>query len=927
MEKKLFLLDAFALIYRAFYAFGDRPIINSKGMNTSAIFGFTNTLLDVLKKEKPTHIAVVFDTAEPTLRHIESTDYKANREAMPEGISSAIPYIFKLLQGFKIPIISSDGYEADDIIGTLAKKASLHGFKTFMMTPDKDFGQLVGENIFIYKPARFGNSAEVLDVEAVCKRYEISRPEQVIDILGLMGDKVDNISGIPGIGEKTAIQLIKDFDSIENLLANTDQLKGKLKEKIIEHREKAISSKRLATIICDAPVELNEEELKIEEPDKDVLKKLFEELEFRRLAQQVLGVEPNKPSIVPPLQGSLFDTGEVLIEIEVPLEAPHYKSITDVVHQYNLIDTPEKRKDLLNYLLSWPEISFDTETTGLDLQSAELVGISFSVKPFEAFYVPVPSVFDQALEIVQAFRPVLENLTILKIGQNTKYDICMFKKYGIEVAEPLFDTMIAHYLLQPEMRHNMNVLSENYLQYSPVSIETLIGKKGKGQLSMRDIDLEKIKEYAGEDADITLQLKHKFLPLLIENGTKNLFDEVEIPLVKVLTNMEAEGVRLDKNALSVFSEELGIEIIKVEEEIQGLAGTKFNVSSPKQVGEILFEILKIVEKPQKTKTGQYSTGEDVLSKLAGKHPIINKILDYRELQKLKSTYVDTLPLLVSPVTGKIHTTYNQVVAVTGRLSSDNPNLQNIPIRTDKGKEVRKAFVSRNPDFVILSADYSQIELRIIAELSKDMGMIEAFKSGTDIHTATASKVYNVGLTEVASEMRRNAKMVNFGIIYGISAFGLSERLNIPRKEAASIIEQYFLQYPGIRTYMQENIELARSQGYVETILGRKRYLRDINSANAIVRGFAERNAINAPVQGSAADMIKVAMIRIHDDIQKAGLLSRMILQVHDELVFDAHREELIILKEIIENRMKTAIPLSVPMEIGIGHGNNWLEAH
>ncbi|MES2286527.1 MAG: DNA polymerase I [Bacteroidota bacterium] len=960
-NKKLFLLDAFALIYRAYFAFSNNHRINSKGVNTSAVLGFTNTLLEVLKKEKPSHIAVVFDTSEPTVRHVEFAEYKAGREAMPEDLSASIPYIIKLIEGFNIPVLYSNGYEADDVIGTLAKKAELEGFTTYMMTPDKDFGQLVSDNIFIYKPARLGNGMEIMGVKEVCKKWDIQNVNQLIDILGLMGDKVDNISGIPGVGEKTAIQLVKDFGSIENLIQNTDKLKGKLKEKVIEHKDKAIQSKWLATIICDVPIEFNEEALKMEEPNREVLKELFTELEFRRLAEQMgLGFNPTNSSPAAPVvegtplkspapkktnpnQVDLFaveDTAVITLEHETITEiyieetgigaqpGVSLLKIDQVPHAYHLIDSKEKREQLIIELNKQSEICFDTETTGLDVNQAELVGLSFAFKTSEAYYIPFPQDFNEAQLLVNEFKLLFENESITKIGQNIKYDLAILKRYDIEIKGKLFDTMVAHFLIQPDMRHNMNVLAETYLNYSPVSIETLIGKKGKEQLGMRNVPIEEIKEYAGEDADITLQLKNIFDPMLVDAQIKKLFDEIEIPLIPVLAAMEAEGIALDKNALNELSIELKKDILIMETEIQALAGTTFNVSSPKQVGQILFEVLKIVEKPKKTKTGQYATGEDVLIKLVAKHEIVGKILDYRELVKLKNTYVDTLPELVNPRTGRIHTSYNQVVAVTGRLSSDNPNLQNIPIRTERGREIRKAFIPRDENYILLSADYSQIELRIIAELSKDEGMIEAFLSGQDIHKATAAKVYNVSLEEVTPDMRRNAKMVNFGIIYGISAFGLAERLNIPRKEAGAIIENYFSKYPGIKTYMDENIEIARERGYVETIMGRRRYLRDINSSNHTVRGYAERNAINAPIQGSAADMIKIAMINIHKDFKDQNLRSKMLLQVHDELVFDVWKEELDVVKSIVENRMKNAITsLNVPMEVGMGVGKNWLEAH
>jgi len=942
-NKKLFLLDAFALIYRAYFAFSNNHRINSKGLNTSAIFGFTNTLLELLKKEKPTHIAVVFDTAEPTQRHIDFVDYKAHREEMPEDLAKSIPYIKRLIEGFKIPVIEAPGFEADDIIGTLAKKAEKNGYITYMMTPDKDFGQLVTDNIFIFKPPRGGGSFEIMGPKEICEKWQIKNVNQLIDILGMMGDTADNIPGIPGVGEKTAIKLVQEFESMENLYKNTDKLKGKLKEKVENNKEQAFQSKQLATIILDVPVEFEEDKLIMEEPDKVALKELFTELEFRRLAEQVLGEtiatpvkeekseQKSSEKKTDSSQIDLFGQPEHPfdeVKEEVKEEAVTvFKNITEVKHNYTSADTKEKREKLAADLLKQKSVCFDTETTGLDTLNVEIVGMSFSWKAHEGYYVPVPANQKEAQQIIDEFKPFFENEKIEKIGQNIKYDLSVLKNYGVEIKGHLFDTMIAHFLIQPEMRHGMDVLSETYLGYSPVSIETLIGKKGKNQISMRDVDAEQIKEYAAEDADVTFQLKEKFVPMLEKVKAQKLFEEVEIPLVPVLAAMEREGIKLDINALKEYSIELEKEIQKVDKEIQTLAGTSFNTSSPKQVGEVLFERLKIVEKAKKTKTGQYATGEDVLSKLVNKHPIVPKILDYRELVKLKNTYVDTLPELVDKKTNRIHTSYNQVVAVTGRLSSDNPNLQNIPIRTDKGREIRKAFIPRDENFVLLSADYSQIELRIMAELSKDEAMIEAFNSGQDIHAATAAKVYNIDLKSVTSDMRRNAKMVNFGIIYGISTFGLADRLNIPRKEAATIIENYFQKYSRIKDYMDETVELARKKGYVETILGRRRNLRDINSSNHTVRSFAERNAINAPIQGSAADMIKIAMINIHKDFIDKKFKSKMLLQVHDELVFDVHKTEIEKVKPVIEERMKNAIKMTVPMEVGMGTGKNWLEAH
>jgi len=935
--KKLFLLDAFALIYRAYFAFSNNPRVNSKGLNTSAVFGFTNTLLDVIKKEQPTHIAVVFDTAEPTVRHTEYTEYKANREEMPEDLAASLPYIFDLLEGLNITTLKSDGFEADDIIGTLAKEASQKGFVTYMMTPDKDYGQLVSDNIFIYKPGYKGGPPEKLGVAEVCARYGIERPEQVIDILGLMGDAVDNIPGIPGVGEKTATALIQQFGSVENLIQNTDQLKGKLKEKVEQHKEQALFSKKLATIIIDAPVPFVEDELVAREYNREKLEQVLNELEFRRLAQQLLGVtisdtSPEEDATgvskkTKPGQMDIFgNTGAEAEEVE-PIETPLMKHIDTVSHQYYVAQTKSERNQLIELLNAQPVFAFDTETTGLDVLTAEIVGLSFSWKAHEGWYVPIPADRNEAQNILDEFKSLLENDSSIKVGQNIKYDYNILMRYGIQVRGSMFDTMIAHYLIQPDMRHNMDVLSETYLHYKPVSIETLIGKKGKTQLSMRDVPLSAIAPYAAEDADITWQLKETFAPILQESGTEKLFRELEMPPMPVLAAMEQEGIRLDSEALHLYSADLEKEIIALDQEIQQMAGTPFNVSSPKQVGDILFEVLKVAEKPKKTKTGQYATGEDILQKLAGKHPIINKILEYREVVKLKNTYVDALPLMVNPTTGRVHTSFNQVVAATGRLSSDNPNLQNIPIRTSKGREIRRAFIARDENHVLLSADYSQIELRIIASLSKEHNMIAAFKSGHDIHAATAARVYGVELEAVTSDMRRNAKMVNFGIIYGISAFGLAERLNIPRKEAQEIIGQYSMQYPAIKEYMDGQIAFAKEHGYVETILGRRRYLRDINSANAVVRGFAERNAINAPIQGSAADMIKLAMILIHRELKEGGFNTKMLLQVHDELVFDVPLTEVDRVKPLIEDGMRNALTMDVPIEVGIGTGKNWLEAH
>jgi DNA polymerase-1 len=917
-KKKLFLLDGFALIFRAHFAFINNPRINSKGLNTSAVFGFTNTILEIIKNQKPTHIAVAFDTAEPTHRHTEFEAYKAHRDEMPEDISAAIPYIFELLKAMNICTFSKGGFEADDIIGTLAVIAENNGFETYMMTPDKDFGQLVSDNIHIYKPARMGNAAEVLGVREICAKYEIQHPKQVIDILGLMGDTADNIPGIPGVGEKTAIQLIKQFGSIENLLENTQELKGKLKEKVENNKQMAIQSKWLATILCDVPVDWNEEELKLKEVNKEAIKELFAELEFKTLLPRLIGT--------PAPAASLFS--ELDEEENAEIEKVNFKTAETTSHEYILLDSNEKIELLVNEILQKKVFCFDTETTALEILDANLVGMSFSLESHKAYYLPFSDNFEESKKLVSNFVSVFLDESIIKIAQNIKYDLAVLKKYGIEIRGKLFDTMLAHYILEPDSRHGMDFLSETILGYQPIEIETLIGPKGKNQKSMKDVSLDLIKEYAAEDADITFQLFEKLSKRIEEiPNAKSILEDVEIPLVPVLAAMEEQGVRIDELALKEMSKDLEIEIAKLEEIIVELAGTKFNIASPKQLGDVLFDVLKIDEKAKKTKTGQYATGEDVLSKLENKHPIISKILDYRELQKLKNTYVDTLPLLVNKKSNRIHTSFNQAVAATGRLSSNNPNLQNIPIKTAKGREVRKAFIARSQDYILLSADYSQIELRIIASMSGDTGMIEAFNEGLDIHTATASKVFGVELSEVTKEMRGKAKMVNFGIIYGISAFGLSERLNIPRQEAKEIIDNYFKEFGMLRQYMQNNIEFAKQHGFVETLIGRRRYLRDINSANAMTRGFAERNAINAPIQGTAADMIKIAMINIHKRMKEERLDSKMILQVHDELVFDVHPSELEKLKVIVSKEMREALPLKVPVEVEMGTGKNWLEAH
>ena len=951
-RKKLFLLDGMALVYRAYFAFSQNPRITSYGFNTSAIFGYANTVLDIIKKEKPTHIGVSFDTSEPTARHIEYEAYKAHREEMPEDISKALPYIMRLTEAFKIPILIKPGFEADDIIGTLAKQAEKQGFDVYMMTPDKDFGQLVSEHIFIYKPARMGNDYEIMGIPEVLKRWEITDVKQVIDILGMWGDAVDGIPGIPGIGEKTAKLLVQKYGSMEGLYEHTHELKGKQKEKVEAFKEQAFLSKRLATIDLNVPIELEEEKLVFETADKEACEALFAELEFKTMAKRVFGGTEESGSFSggttqsaaksqKPAANSgfdLFNQGnnessaiekreEELSEEEIPSTPKN--NATTILHTYHLIDTPEKRATLIADLLQQPEVCFDSETTSLDELTAEVVGLSFAYKKGEAYYVPFPESREEAQVIMNEFKPLFENEQIVKIGQNIKYDLSILKNYGVALKGKWFDTMLAHYLIDADLRHGMDFLANNYLNYDPISIETLIGKKGKNQLNMRTVELEKIKEYAAEDADVTYQLKELFAPQLPERNAQKLFDEVEVPLINVLNDMEREGIRINAQFLNDYSVELAKEIGALEKRIHELAGVNFNIASPKQLGEVLFDHLKLDPKAKKTKTGQYQTGEDVLQGLS-EHEIARCILDVRQLQKLKSTYVDALPMLIHPKTGRVHTSFNQAVAATGRLSSTEPNLQNIPIKTAKGREIRKAFIPRNEEYVLMSADYSQIELRVIASIAKEENMIDAFKQGIDIHTATAAKVYNVDLSEVSSEQRRNAKAVNFGIIYGQSAFGLSQSLGIPRKEAAAIIEEYFKQYPRIKNYMSDSIHFAQEHGYVETILGRRRYLRDINSKNFTVRGFAERNAINAPIQGSAADMIKVAMLKVDAAIRdpKSEIHhSKMILQVHDELLFDVHKSEIEKMKVLVKTQMEAAMQLDVPIQSEVGVGDNWLEAH
>lgn len=920
-DKKLFLLDGMSLIYRAYFAFQQNPRITSYGLNASAMFGFTNTLLDVLNKQKPTHIAVVFDTSAPTQRHIDFEAYKAHREEMPEDLKRSIPYINRIIEGFNIPVITLDGYEADDIIGTLALQAGELGFEVYMMTPDKDYAQLVRDNVFIYKPGRLGSPDEILGVKEVLQKWEIERVDQVIDILGLWGDAVDNIPGVPGVGEKTAKKLIAEYGSIENILEHTDELKGKMKEKFEENREQALMSKKLATIIIDVPVELHPEDLIFKEKDTEKLTEVFKELEFRNIMKRVFGEENNQP-----VQASLFGEINQVSQPSHELPVRDFKTIYNTRHKYTAIQTEEEIKALIAELDGAKEFCFDTETTGLVAFDADIVGMSFCIKPGEAWYVPCPQDFDEAAKLVGKFKGIFSS-SKLKIAQNLKYDLQVLGRYGLEIAPPFFDTMLAHYLVEPDMRHNMDALAEAYLNYQPVSIETLIGKKGKGQGSMAEVALDKITEYAAEDADITMQLKQKMETELANRQVEKVFTDIEIPLVPVLCSMEKEGVKIDTGFLEKYSKDLLKESEGIQQEIFKMAGGEFNIASPQQVGKILFDHLKLIDKPKKTKTGQYQTDEETLTELAAEHEIVQRILDYRQIQKLKGTYVDALPQLVNPNTGRIHTSFNQAVAATGRLSSNNPNLQNIPIRTERGQEVRRAFVPRDNKHKLVSADYSQIELRVIAHVSKDEGMMEAFRSGLDIHTATAARVWGVPVEQVDKEMRRRAKTVNFGIIYGISAFGLSQRIGIPRAEAREIIDNYFAKFPGIKDYMDNTQEFARQHGYVETIMGRRRYIRDINSKNATVRGFAERNAINAPIQGSAADMIKMAMIDIHNWLRKSHLQTKMILQVHDELLFDVPLEEVKEVQPEIIRLMANAMPLDVPVLVEAGAGDNWLEAH
>ena len=931
-DKKLFLIDAYAIIFRAFFAFAKNPRINSKGLNTSAAFGFTNSLLEVLKKEKPTHIAVVFDPPGGSVTRKETFEaYKANRNETPEGILTNIVPIKQIVDAFNIPIIEVNGYEADDVIGTLSKIAEKKGYTTYMVTPDKDYGQLVTEKSMMYRPGRGGEPAQIWGPKEICEKFELDSVNQVIDYLGLMGDASDNIPGMPGIGPKTASKLLKEFGTMENIFANTDKLKGKQKEIFETQQDLGLMSKELATIITDVHVDFDEDLLEHNEPDPDKIRDVFTELEFKGFTQRVLGEElvvtaANKVNGQGQLD--LFGVNDAeQVEVAVSAEPAEFKTFETEKTNYQLIQSAQERKELIGLLLKQKEVCFDTETTSLDSLHADMVGMSFSFKDHEAFYVPVPKDFNEAKAIVDEFRPLFESSSILKIAHNVKYDLKVLRRYDVRVAYPLFDTMIAHYLISPESKQGMDFLAEFYLQYQPISIESLIGKKGKNQGNMGDLSPEEISNYACEDADITWQLKQIFAPEIEKEHLKSLFYDMEMPLVEILADMEREGIAIDSDFLMNYSERLGKLLSQLESEIKEMAGMDFNVDSPKQLGDVLFEHMKISAKAKKTKTGQYATSEDVLQSLSNTHPIINKILEYREYKKLKSTYVDPLPTLKDVVDGRIHTQFMQTVTATGRLSSNNPNLQNIPIRTEAGREIRKSFVPRNTDYTLLAADYSQIELRIIAALSEDKNMVAAFQSGEDIHATTASKVYNVALEDVTREQRSAAKAVNFGIIYGQSAFGLAQNLGISRTEAKQIIDSYFEQYATIKSYMDSAIAQAREQGYVETIFKRRRYLPDINSANAVVRGFAERNAINAPIQGSAADVIKLAMIAVYHEMKKAGVKSRLILQVHDELVFDIHRDEVEQMKKLIKKAMEGAVDLIVPMKAEMETGNNWLEAH
>jgi DNA polymerase-1 len=966
MSKKLFLLDALALIYRAYYALIRTPRITTTGINTNAQFGFTNTLLEIIRKENPTHIAVCFDTHAPTERHTDFTDYKANRQEAPEDLLDSLPHIKAIIEGFNIPVIEYDGYEADDIIGTLAWQAADKGYDVYMVTPDKDYGQLlVKPNVYIWKPPAFGNKEEIVDAKKICEKWDIARVDQVVDMLGLMGDASDNIPGIPGVGEKTAAKFLKLYDTLEGVLENADKITGSMGEKVRAGKKSAIMSKKLATIITNVPVSFHEEDFRLKEKNKSALAEIFNELEFKTLGKRILGEDfsvsggagaaevaaarqeqtdlfgntvnvktKNKKASADKreeavLNNDIADEGGIeLGDEDLPVELVVNKNSANTPHSYKAVEGKENIQALVQVLSAQKEICIDTETTGINANDVELVGLSFSYKEHEGFYIPIADEVE-AKKILTLFEPLFKNKDIVWIGQNLKYDFLVLKWYGVELLGKTFDTMLAHYVIEPEGRRSMDLLSAQFLGYEPISITTLIGKKGKNQGTMRDAPLEQVTEYAAEDADITLQLKNCFVPLIKKRGVERVFNEVENPLVRVLVDMEYEGVKVDIDFLNEYSKILEVDAKKSEERVYEQAGVRFNLASPKQLGEVLFDILKLDAKAKKTKTGQYATGEDVLQKMAAKHTIVDDILNFRELTKLKSTYVDSFPELINPKTGRVHTSYAQAVAVTGRLSSTNPNLQNIPIRTERGREIRKAFIPREAGRVLVSADYSQIELRIVAAISGDPNMCEAFKLGKDIHTATAAKVYGIKEEEVTKEMRYKAKSVNFGIIYGQGAFGLAENLGISRTEAKEIIDNYKKEFPNIQLYMDQQINNAKELGFVETLMGRKRWLRDINSSNFTVRGFAERNAINSPIQGSAADMIKLAMIKIHGEMKKSTWESKMILQVHDELVFDAVEKELPALKELILNCMKAALelPNGVPVEAEVGVGKNWLEAH
>ena len=939
-QKKLFLLDAYALIFRGYYAFIKNPRINSKGLDTSAILGFMNSLIDVIKRENPDHLAVAFDKNGSDFRNDLYPAYKSHRDETPEAIKIAVPFIHQLLKAMHIPIIEKSGFEADDLIGTLAKQAEKANYQVFMVTPDKDFAQLVSENIFMYKPSRMGNGIEIWGVDQIKEKFEVDKPEQVIDLLGMMGDTADNFPGLPGVGEKTAKKFIKEYGSLENLLANTHQLSGKLRENIEANKELGILSKKLATIITDCPIEFNETDFELSQPDFEKTSALFQELEFRQMAESFMKLFKNRnvqihnnkltqtPIQKPTSENQQFDLfSSPSTEYEFKADISGYQNITNTPHFYQLTNTKIARKLLVNYLLEQKSVCFDTETSSLDIFEATLVGIAFSYEKGKGYYVPFPENQEETYQILEEFRPFFESESIEKIAHNLKFDLKILMKYGIEIKGPQFDTMLAHYLINPDMRHNMNLLAETYLQYKPISIEELIGKKGKNQQTMRLIDLDKITEYAVEDADITFQLKQLFEKELAKNNLTKLFNEIEIPLVKVIASMEYEGIKIDIHFLKHLSKKLTDDIHNLEKLIYEQAGETFNLASPKQLGVVLFDNLKLIDKPKKTKTGQYATGEEILVDLVKKHPIVSNILEWRSLIKLQNTYVDALPNEVHPKTGKIHTTFSQAVAATGRLSSNNPNLQNIPIRTERGREIRKAFIPRNSDYILASADYSQIELRLIADMSKDPTMVQAFKNGEDIHKSTASKVFNVPLEEVTKEQRNHAKTVNFGIIYGVSSFGLSQQTDLSRTESKELIDTYFKTYPTLKSFIDKQIEFARENGYVETLLGRRRYLHNINSQNQVVKAGDERNAVNAPIQGSAADIIKIAMINIYHYLKNHRFKSKMLLQVHDELVFDIYKEEQEILLPKIKQLMENAFQLNIPLIVDIDTGNDWLEAH